>query len=83
MEANLKEPISQGDLADYVGLSRRQLQRLFQKYLLCAPSRYYLQLRLHRARELLEKEAVLTAWVNTWEYSLFKQANARAPMEAG
>lgn len=53
MEANLKEPISQGDLAEYVGLSRRQLQRLFQKYLLCAPSRYYLQLRLHRARELL------------------------------
>ena len=53
MEANLKEPIGQGDLAEYVGLSRRQLQRLFQKYLLCAPSRYYLQLRLHRARELL------------------------------
>lgn len=53
MEANLKEPISQGDLAVYVGLSGRQLQRLFQKYLLCAPSKYYLQLRLHRARELL------------------------------
>lgn len=53
MEANLKEPITQQELADYVGLSRRQLQRLFQKYLLCAPSRYYLQLRLHRARDLL------------------------------
>jgi len=53
MEANIKEPISQVDLADFVGLSRRQLQRLFQKYLLCTPSRYYLQLRLQRARELL------------------------------
>jgi len=53
MEANLKEPISQGDLAEYVGLSRRQLQRLFRKYLFCAPLRYYLRLRLHRARELL------------------------------
>ena len=53
MESNLKEPISQEELAQYVGLSRRQLQRLFQKYLLCAPSRYYLKLRLHRARELL------------------------------
>jgi len=53
MEANIKEPISQADLAGFVGLSRRQLQRLFQKYLLCTPSRYYLQLRLQRARELL------------------------------
>ncbi len=53
MEANLKEPISQEELAAYVGLSRRQLQRLFQRHLLCAPSKYYLQLRLKRARDLL------------------------------
>ncbi len=53
MEANIREPISQVELANYVDLSRRQLQRLFQKYLLCTPSRYYLQLRLQRARELL------------------------------
>jgi transcriptional regulator GlxA family with amidase domain len=55
MEANIKEPISQVDLANFVGLSRRQLQRLFQKHLLCTPSRYYLQLRLQRARELLKQ----------------------------
>ena len=55
MEANIKEPISQEDLASYVDLSRRQLQRLFQRYLMCAPSRYYLQLRLQRARELLRQ----------------------------
>jgi transcriptional regulator GlxA family with amidase domain len=55
MEANIREPISQVDLASFVGLSRRQLQRLFQKYLLCTPSRYYLQLRLQRARELLKQ----------------------------
>lgn len=55
MEANIREPISQVDLASFVGLSRRQLQRLFQKYLLCTPSRYYLQLRLRRARELLRQ----------------------------
>jgi len=55
MEANIKEPISQQDLADYVGLSTRQLQRLFQRYLLCTPSRYYLTLRLQRARELLRQ----------------------------
>ena len=58
MEANIREPISQEDLASYVGLSRRQLQRLFQRYLNCAPSRYYLQLRLKRARELLHQTSM-------------------------
>ena len=53
MESNIREPFSQIELASYVGLSRRQLQRLFQKYLLCSPSHYYLQLRLERARQLL------------------------------
>ena len=53
MESNIREPFSQGELATYVGLSRRQLQRLFQKYLRCSPSQYYLQLRLERARQLL------------------------------
>lgn len=58
MEANIREPIDQVELASYVGLSRRQLQRLFQKYLLSTPSRYYLQLRLQRARELLVQTTV-------------------------
>ena len=53
MESNIREPFSQVELAAYVGLSRRQLQRLFRKYLLCSPSQYYLQLRLERARQLL------------------------------
>jgi transcriptional regulator GlxA family with amidase domain len=55
MEANIREPLSQEDLTTFVGLSRRQLQRLFQRYLNCSPSRYYLQLRLQRARELLRQ----------------------------
>lgn len=55
MEANIREPITQAELADYVGLSRRQLQRLFQRYLMCSPSRHYLQIRLARARELLQQ----------------------------
>ena len=55
MEANLKEPLSQTELADYVDLSRRQLQRLFRQLLGCTPSRYYLRLRLQRARVLLRQ----------------------------
>lgn len=53
MEANVEEPISLDELAQHVGVSRRQLERLFQKYLHCVPTRYYLELRLKRARQLL------------------------------
>jgi len=53
MEANLEEPISLDELSRYVGISRRQLERLFQKHLSCVPTRYYLNLRLNRARLLL------------------------------
>lgn len=53
MEANLEEPISLDELAIYVNMSRRQLERQFQKHLNCTPSRYYLKLRLVRARKLL------------------------------
>ncbi len=53
MEANIEEPISLDELSSYVGISRRQLERLFQKHLNCVPTRYYLNLRLQRARLLL------------------------------
>jgi len=53
MEANIEEPISPDELARYVDISRRQLERLFRKYLNCVPSRYYLNLRLIRARQLM------------------------------
>ena len=55
MEANIEETITLDELAGYVGLSRRQLERLFQKYLNCSPSRYYVNLRLLRAQQLLKQ----------------------------
>ncbi|MBB3183952.1 transcriptional regulator GlxA family with amidase domain [Halomonas fontilapidosi] len=58
MEANLEEPIGLEELAAYVDVSRRQLERLFQRYLLCSPSRYYLKLRLTRARQLLKQTSI-------------------------
>ncbi len=58
MEANIEETIELDELAGYVGLSRRQLERLFQKYLDCSPSRYYLKLRLFRARQLLKQTSM-------------------------
>ena len=53
MEANVEEPLEQEALASYVGLSRRQLERLFGKHLGRTPAQYYLELRLERARNLL------------------------------
>ena len=53
MESNIEEPMTLDELATHVGISRRQLERLFQKHLQCVPTRYYLEIRLRRARSLL------------------------------
>ncbi len=58
MESNIEEPISLDELARHVGVSRRQLERLFQKHLHCVPTRYYLELRLARARQLLLQTSI-------------------------
>jgi len=55
MEANIEEPLSTHELAEHLGISRRQLERLFKKYLQVVPSRYYLDVRLQRARRLLRE----------------------------
>jgi transcriptional regulator GlxA family with amidase domain len=53
MEQNLEEPLSRSELARGADLSTRQLERLFRKYLNRSPARYYLELRLNKARLLL------------------------------
>lgn len=55
MEANVEEPLSLDELARLTRSSPRQLQRMFKKQLDTSPTRYYLTLRLHRARELLRQ----------------------------
>ncbi len=53
METNIEEPISPSVLAKDVGMSTRQLERLFRRYLNRSPKRYYMELRLQKARNLL------------------------------
>ncbi len=53
METNIEEPISPSTLARDVGMSTRQLERLFRRYLNRSPKRYYMELRLQKARNLL------------------------------
>jgi transcriptional regulator GlxA family with amidase domain len=55
MEANIGEPLSTEDVARLVGVSRRRLERLFRQHLDALPARWYLQLRLERARRLLQE----------------------------
>jgi len=58
MEANIEEPLSLDEIASLVGVSRRQIERLFKRYVGQVPTRYYLDMRLRRARELLLQTAL-------------------------
>lgn len=53
MHARIEEPLPVPDIAMQVGLSARQLERLFLAHVGRSPLRYYMELRLDRARELL------------------------------
>ncbi|WP_185802876.1 GlxA family transcriptional regulator [Pontivivens nitratireducens] len=53
MEENIEEPVSPSLLAADVGMSTRQLERLFRRYLNRSPKRYYMELRLQKAKNLL------------------------------
>ncbi len=58
MEENIEKPLSLDRIARATGLSRRQIERLFKRDLNCVPKRYYLEMRLRRARELLLQTAM-------------------------
>lgn len=53
MEASLNMPIDIEDLAESTSLSVRQLERVFHANLGKSPSKFYIELRLARAKELL------------------------------
>ncbi|MBV8633878.1 MAG: helix-turn-helix domain-containing protein [Burkholderiaceae bacterium] len=53
METHIEEPLNSDDIANLVGISRRQLERLFKQHLGNMPARYYLEMRLQHARNLL------------------------------
>ncbi|MEM1315293.1 MAG: GlxA family transcriptional regulator [Pseudomonadota bacterium] len=53
MHEHIEEPLSAAQLAAEVEMSTRQLERLFRRYLDRSPKRYYLEMRLEKARRLL------------------------------
>jgi AraC family transcriptional regulator, carnitine catabolism transcriptional activator len=55
MEQHMEEPMAPDELAREIGVTRRQLERLFCASLKDTPTHFYQQLRLSRARELLQQ----------------------------
>ncbi|WP_170428687.1 GlxA family transcriptional regulator [Ruegeria arenilitoris] len=53
MEKQIEEPVSPAVLADQAGISRRQIERLFKKYLGTTPKQHYRKIRLREAYRLL------------------------------
>ncbi len=89
MEANLAEPLSLVEIADHVGLSRRQIERLFRQEMGRSPARYYLEIRLDRARHLLIQSslpvvevAVACGFVSASHFSkCYRELYARSPQQ--
>jgi transcriptional regulator GlxA family with amidase domain len=89
MEANLSEPLSLIEIADHVDLSRRQIERLFRTEMGRSPARYYLEIRLDRARHLLVQSsmpvvevAVACGFVSASHFSkCYRELYARSPQQ--
>lgn len=58
MEANVSNPVPVDALIARTGMSRRQIERLFEREVGRSPSRYYLELRLERAHLLLTSSSL-------------------------
>ena len=53
MKQHIEKPLPSKEIAQQIGLSLRQLERLFHTYKNHTPQRYYLELRLAQAQRLL------------------------------
>ena len=53
MEANITEPLKLAEISRQSKISRRHVERLFDHHMGRSPARYYLDVRLERARQLL------------------------------
>jgi transcriptional regulator GlxA family with amidase domain len=55
MQGAIEEPLDVRDVAQHVGISARQVERLFREQIGTSPKAFYLQLRLTKARTLLRQ----------------------------
>ncbi|MDN0083892.1 GlxA family transcriptional regulator [Crenobacter sp. SG2305] len=88
MESNVEETLSIAEIASYLGVSSRQLERWFQDRLHKTPAQAYLEIRLLRARQLLyrtskplEEVCASTGFVSTTHFATKYKAQFRlSPM---
>ena len=76
MKHNIEEPLALEELSSCINISRRHLERLFQNHLETSPSRYYLDLRMSYAKQLLLQTndsitniSLASGFVNTSHFS--------------
>lgn len=89
MAQHIEDPLPISQLARQAGLSARQLERLFLRYARMPPARYYLALRVDRARELLTYSdqpllavAVASGFASTSHFSgWFRRFHGMRPSE--
>ena len=53
MSDSIEEPLSPVEIAEELGISTRQLERVFGRHLNCSPKKYFVDMRLQKARNLL------------------------------
>jgi transcriptional regulator GlxA family with amidase domain len=58
MEDNLESPLALSELSACVGVTKRQIERLFRTHLGCTPMRHYTKLRLARAKRLIDQTSM-------------------------
>jgi len=65
MRSNIEDVLTCQQIGDYVGLSTRQMERLFNEHLGESPATYYMNLRLERARHLLVQSTLSILQIST------------------
>jgi len=81
MEAEIESPLALADLAAAVGITRRQLERLFIGHFGVGPAAYYRNLRLDRARSFLGETSLPLIEVAVATGFASKGAMARAYLQ--
>jgi len=89
MQRHTEDTISVAQIAESIQMSARQIERLFLRHLEVSPARYYLSLRIDRARELLLYSdrpileiAVATGFTSTSHFShWFKRLHGARPSQ--
>jgi len=86
MEQNMEEPLLIAELAKHIGISDRELERLFKRHLKQTPKSYYRQMRLEKARWMLQQTqnsvtyialacgfASLSHFTRSYQHAFFKK----------